>query len=277
MGAFAPRIAVAPPAFTPRRYGLFSAAQMLTDESWEWRNGVVHDRPSAGCAPTGGVWVEECPPEAPDPKVATSEATEANGGDPFAIYAGASCSPVGITAAEWDERAQTRLLAAEEWLVELVLQGNAPVAVAPNFDGDQPADGGFTTPTLVSLGSEATAAGAMSAAEGFLAECYGGRGVIHVPAAGIPFLADANQVVRNGGVLETQVGNLIAVHGNNPASSGDITIWVTGAVTVRRSGVEMVGDFASSLDRQKNTVDRFAERAYVVTWDCCLASLTLSD
>lgn len=272
------RVPVPPPAFTPRRYGLFSVAQMVTEESWEWRNGVVQERASEGCAPTGGIWVQPCPPTDPDPKDdGTSDLPLANGGDAFTVYAGALCSPVGISAAEFDRRAQARLLAGEETAVELVLQGNALVDVAPNFEGDQPTDEGFDTPTLVNLGTEGTAAGAMSALEGFLAECYGGRGVVHVPAAGVPFLADASQLIRNGGVLETYVGNLVAVHANNPGTSGDVSMWVTGAVAVRRSGVEMLGDFTSSMDRDKNTVNRRAERTYVLTWDCCLAGLTLTD
>lgn len=270
---FAPPIPVAPPAFTPRRYGLFSVAQMVGEESWEWRSGVVQDHVSEGCAPTGDIWVQPCPPDDPGDKTATSMLAEANGGEAFTVIAGAACSPVGITVAEWDSRAQARLLATEEATVELVLQGvSAASNVAPNFTGDQPSDGSFTAPTPTSVTGTTTAHGTLGALELALNGCYGGRGVIHVGPIGANAMAESSLLVRNGGVLETPLGNLVAVHA---LMAGDAMV-ATGAVAIRRSAVEMVGDFASSLDRDKNTVNRFAERTYVLTWDCCLLTTQIT-
>lgn len=294
-----PRQIVDPPTFTPSRFGLLSVVQTPTPRDSHWQNGVTW---SSHCpSGMGDTTYDECiattgAPEGavPEPSTKTANVTRVNrGATPFTVYTRFDCSPVGNEDAQ---RIATNALAqVEEWQVERTFWTGtvdarpiafphlaASVEVVDN-DGIilQP-----TTSTAVT-GAAVDVVTGLGRLEQALADCYGGRGVIHVPVELLPTLAAYELVHQVGGrdagsgqfgrQLETTAGNLVAVGAGYPGTGptgvdpGVLTTWMyaTGPVFMYRSTV-YVTPFSSTVDRNNNTVEMIAERTYLLGFDCCL-------
>lgn len=294
-----PRQIVNPPTFTPSPYGLLSVVQTPDSSSAHWQNGVTW---SSYCPDgMGDATYDECiattgAPEGavPEPSVKTTNVDHIlRGATPFTAYTRFDCSPVGN--AEAQRIATTALAQVEEWQVErafwtglvdgrtLVFPHLAATAEVVDNAGVvlQPVTSTAVTGVAVDV---ATGLGRLEQA---IADCYGGRGVIHVPAEALPTL-DAQNLVRVvggrdvgsgqfGRQLETLAGNLVAVGAGYPGTGpdgtdpGSTTTWLygTGPVFTYRSDVKVM-PFSSTVDRSSNTVQMIAERTYVLGFDCCL-------
>ena len=299
-----PRQIVDAPTFTPSPFGLLSVVQTPTPRDSHWQNGVTW---SSYCPENmGDTTYDECiattgapddPP--PEPSVKTTNVDHVlRGATPFTAYTRFDCAPVGHADAQ---RIATLALAqVEEWQVEqtfwtglvdgLTLVFPHLAATVEVVDGDgivlQP-----TTSTAVT-GAPVDVATGLGRLEQALADCYGGRGVIHVPLEALPSL-DAYGLLRPvggrdsasgqfGRQLETLAGNLVAVGGGYPGSGpdgvdpGTTTTWLyaTGPVFMYRSDVK-VFPFSSTVNRSNNTVEMMAERTYVLGFDCCLHAVQI--
>jgi hypothetical protein len=264
-----------------------------------WQNGVTW---SSYCPETmGSNTYDECiattgAPEGavPEPSIKTSNVDRVvRGATPFTAYTKFDCSPVGNADAQ---RIATAALAqVENWQVERtfwtgLVDGKTLAfphlaASAQLLDNDgvllQPA-----TSTAVT-GAPVDVATGLGRLEQALANCYGGRGVIHVPLEALPTLEAYRLVHPVGGrdvgsgqfgrQLETLAGNLVAVGAGYPGTGptgvdpGTLTTWLyaTGPVFMYRSDVQVM-PFSSTVDRSNNTIEMIAERTYVLGFDCCL-------
>ena len=294
-----PRQLVDAPTFTPSRYGLLSVVQTPSPRGAHWQNGVTW---SSYCPETmGSTTFDECIATTGAPDDGVPEPTtkspnvdhELRGATPFTVYTRFDCSPVGNDEAQ---RIATQALGqVEEWRLENtfwtgLVDGHELAfphlaADAQVVDGDgvilQP-----TTSTAVT-GAAVDVATGLGRLEQALADCYGGRGVVHVPLEALPTLVAYQLIVPVGGrdaasgqfgrQLQTVAGNLVAVGagypgtGPNGVDPGTTSTWLyaTGPVFMYRSDV-FVTPATSAVDRSNNTIEMIAERTYVLGFDCCL-------
>lgn len=265
-------------SFASSRYGLLSVADVSTPGDTRWQNGVEF-QPIA--CDTALVTRNSCLTDITT-KVPTVTGSPAFGADPFTVYSWVGCSLVGTPRAEYERRTTEALARGEGRGVEDVFwTGNANgESVLPHLaENTTTVEDGVVLQTAaspVTTGSAVDVVTAVGLLEGELAQCYGGEGVLHVPATAVAHLADRGQLIQDGDMLRTWYGNRVAVYasnnrqgptGVNPAA-GQYWFYATGPVTVLRSNVFLT-PFAESIDRSKNNVVQIAERTYIIKWDCC--------
>lgn len=284
-----PRLAVSPPSFEPSPYGLLSVVEARYDEpDPHWRSGVqwrplcggvltTYD-PCLAVTGTGG------PPPLPAAKTSNLD-DEARGATPFTVYAAFNCSP-GASAEYAQGSAEEAMTRHESYQVERAFwtgdAGDQPT-VFPHLAAD--AEVRDVYGTLLQTASDPVTGTAVDIVvafeqiEGALADCYNGRGVIHVPAELGPALAFTSLVKPVGKRLQTLNGNWVVLGNGYPGTSpagaapaaGTAWIYGTGAVFAYRSRVEVPG-LASIVNRANNTATGLAERTYVLGYDCCLVA-----
>jgi hypothetical protein len=188
---------------------------------------------------------------------------------PITIYAGSTCSTVGWSYDEAVQHARESLRmgeqrALEEWFVRDVL---CPIA-----DDLTPGDA-------------VPVAQGVAALEGWLAEHYGGQGLLHIPAAAAALMGCCNVVTRTRDTQcpETLMGNGVvfgagyALNVGPPdctqAPAGEAWLYITGPIRVRREAPQIVPDTDAESFRI-TTNERFvlAERSFVVEVACCEAA-----
>jgi len=195
-------------------------------------------------------------------------------GNPFVVLAGMECGSIGIGPSgdpDIDSRdvVINKLRGGEQRTVESIfsrgLFGQAP--------GLSTAAGTTTvaTPTLDNLTN------AIQALEGAFGAAYGLPGVIHLPLKASGQFSNGHLGERdNRGVWRTASGNAVSI-GNYqgygptdvaPADAAHRWIYITGQVTVWRSPDPFISPWEASLNTTTNQVHRFAEREYVVTFEC---------
>lgn len=283
-------------SFEPLPYGLLSVA---TDRSASapnhWAAGVTWDEH----CPAGSSTFDRClvlardgstesTTTAPTPaSKGQSDSTtyRSRGAVPFTVVYELDCSTPGF----WDQserRAREGLVRDESRQVEAVLsQGvtgaSSTAVVWPHLAADtalvDTTGAILQLPATTPLSGTATdIVSAVRFLERGLASCYGGVGVIHVPAEVFTIMDTEDLVRRDGGALYSPGGHRISVGagytGGAPDGSTDEDepwIYGTGPVWFYRGDVT-VFDRGDSLDRSVNTVQAIAERTYVVGYDCCL-------
>jgi hypothetical protein len=283
------------PPFAPLRYGLLSAATVVDDLDPHWMLGIVtqYDVCGVPLTVTGG----PCSATGID-KVPTVTGIGSSAAEPFSVYAWIDCSTVGHGNELEDLVAATEQLLTngeDRAVGSVVWSGNAANGVirphlAENTAVMADAMGAETVQLqsaadVLTTGGPVSITDAIGMVEGALASCYGGEGVIHVPAQAVIHLSNVGVVTRQGNQLRTLLGNVVAVYasGNREGPTGSVAadgqgwIYGTGAVQVRRSPIVRLGrrpgDF---VGRAKNDVVYVVERTYVVDWDCCHAAAQVS-
>jgi len=297
-----PRQIIDPPTFTAARYGLLSVVDRQTSSGSHWQNGVTW---SAYCTDDmGASTYDECiavtgAPDngVPEPTVKSTNVDHVlHGATPFTPYVRFDCSPVGNEEAV---RIATEALGrTEEWQVEYafwtgLVDGKSLAfphlaATVEVLDADGVVLQDVASP--VATGAALDVVTGLGLLEEGLANCYGGRGVIHVPVRLLPTLIRHDLVEPVGGRspnsgqfgqrLETAAGNLVAVGAGYPGTGPDGTnpgptaawMYATGPVFMRRSDVK-VTPFASAVNRDINMIEMIAERTYVLGFDCCLLAV----
>jgi len=275
------------PGFTPLPYGLTSVAPPVAPADRHWYQGVQF-QPEVCAAALSLTTVCVTGVGATGSPVTGIPAAAA---EPFRVYALIECAPVGQgnDMARLRQRAEQALTNGESRALEhVVWTGNAGNGVVrPHLAEDGAVSGTAQGAMTVSLQTAATVLNggtamdvveAFGSLEGALAACYGGQGVIHVPRAAVPHLANKNLCRVQGGQLVTYNGNLVAAYspgdrttpaGTDPAA-GTSYFYATGAVAIWRSPIIEVGvgtpDF---LDRASNLVAYMAYRYYAAAWECC--------
>ena len=190
--------------------------------------------------------------------------------DPFQVLAGVACGSLGTLGVDDESRARQSLEAAEARLVEATFErGN----INPSL---------VSAATLTPNGSNAVRVKrAVGILESYLRDNYGGTGVLHAS----PLLSPYLQTERDGNVRRTHLGTPVAFgsgyDGVSPAGAAPAanTVWLyaTGAVTVRRSPVDVPATGAETLDRATNQTLLIAERAVMVSIDCVPPAAVLVD
>lgn len=249
---------------TPRlqapKYGLLSAAT-LTEGEQRWLAGGVEYFLPVDPTTVAGTDVE-CYAEGTDLGRTIPRGLPAGIGDPFEVYAGASCDLVGTSETELRQRAIDTLQAGEQQYVERHLWSDLSPAI-------------MTADTDTVVGTAASLALAMGELESWLYTTYASAGVIHLPRR-LGVLADSLDVVRaDGNVLRTKLGTPV-VFGDYPntgpagtaPAAGSVWIAATGDVLVRRSSLDVLTDNAQSwYDPTTNNATAIVVRDYLVTFD----------
>ncbi|MGI5292791.1 hypothetical protein ACQEVF_57100 [Nonomuraea polychroma] len=251
------------PPVQPRMYGLFStAAVIFGDGRWMFA-GVTSE--TDGCSQARLV-DPACPPTGEtggDTSLQGQPRTYVNG-SPFIVYAGVTCGPVANPLPE--DVARRRLALGEQWRVERTVW-ERQLATADAVE----ATGAATAVPVVD---------AVAALEQALANLFGGQGVIHVPVRAAAHLAAAQLIERDGQMKRTTtIGTPVAVGGGypgtgtdgSPPTAGQMHLYATGPVVVRRSDVVVPATLRSgALNTSTNQALVVAERTYAVTTDCVL-------
>jgi hypothetical protein len=287
--ATCPPVLVEAPALMPYRYGLFSVAAMPQeppDNSWEC-GGIRYV--THGCA-RAHIWVDDCesPPDKP-----VQAAQSLVGGDPFVVLAGPQCDLIGSSLDEIQVSATEALRLGEQRAVEEYLWSrlaaccDSPGEESPGEENTCCVDGSPCCAVLNPTEEALSITGGLAALEEYAGEHYGGVPVIHSPRGLAAYAGAANLlcVCDSGQMKETVLGSRWAFYGaslntgpcNTPAPAGTAWMYITGAVTVRRSPVFLTPpNPRDGFDYRHNTATVIAERLYAVTYECACAAVLVS-
>jgi hypothetical protein len=298
--ALARRLSVAPPARMPNPYGLLAVVQTRDDTDPHWRAGVKWQ----DFCDAGGTTYDLCVAQSnnlPVTGVASKAATNTlgiYGATAFDVYTEVDCSAPGF----WDNPERTPAQLIERVLVEnesfqverAFWTGTAagqtvvyPHLAATTALVDSGAGLAGTTlqmaATQLNSGTPLDQVEAMAVLEAAMAACMNTVGVIHMPIALIPIMAQWNQIVRDGPRYRTFNGNLVAAGYGYPGTSpaGAVTsnaLWMfgTGPVFAYRGGISVLGRPVEQFDRSVNTMKVIAERPWLFGYDCCLIGVAVT-
>jgi hypothetical protein len=211
-------------------------------------------------------WCNEDGTSGPSPK--TFERPGVCSAAPITIYAGATCNTIGWPYDEAVRHARETLRmgeqrALEEWFMREVL---CPMAV-----------------DLTPAGGAVNITQGVATLEGWLAETYGGQGILHAPAGIAALLGCCNAVQLENGSPRTLMGNCAVLGAGyaanvgppdcTEAAPGEAWLFVTGPIRVRREAPQIVPNEDRESVRTVSN-DRFvlAERSFVVEVSCCEAA-----
>jgi hypothetical protein len=252
------------PGYELQPYGLFTAANGPLDlPPRAIMGGLQFETPYCGL-PT--CYAISCSPG--------SKAAALVGGytlvnaDPFTVLKGSLCGFSNDSASEQRTRdlVINNLLAGEQREVEAVF--------SRGLCGQSPglSTSGATVVAPLATNNIVTAFGVLEAAYG---AAYGLPGVFHVPLLAMPAVKNAHLAEFNRGKWYTPSGNVVSFGnyaGYSPAdaapAAGHTWIYLTGPTTVYRSADIFLSPWGESVDKATNQIKRFAEREYVVTYEC---------
>jgi hypothetical protein len=245
-------------------YGLFKVAPPQAGDEEMFVGGLVYQSPF--CKQATGYDVN-CPPGSKNASL-TGGYTNVSA-DPFVVLVGSECG-----ALSGDENRSPDQYSED--LVVLALRSQEQRRVERIFSTG--ANG--QTPSLSAGGTQLAAASnvvtGMQALEAAFADVYGLPAVVHVPIAASAMVMNAHLVDKDSaGIWRTAVGNAVSFGnyaGNNVSTgaapaAGHTTLAITGQMSVWRSDI-FVSPWAESIDKATNQVHRFAERSYVVAYEC---------
>lgn len=269
MAAIFPPVHVDPPPAGPPRYGLFSAAR-FGDLPVHGRTGGVQFEPDT-CG-VARLYTAECPPSAQNAKTLTDTSPVMTAA-PFVVYASVVCAPVGRSPEEQARRAVARLMTGEQTQAEAAYWNGGGVGATPALT--------LAGATIVATAATAFHARVAALEEAFY-DAYGYQGTIHVNTRAYGAAALSNMAVRAlpgpdvPGHIVTPIGSIWSF-GNGygitgPAdvapAAGSVWAFMTGPVTVWRSGEPGVPDVRQTFNRATNQMVALAEREYAISHDC---------
>lgn len=274
LSSMSPPIEVAPPEFTPYRYGLLSAAQRIEGNGrWEL-GGVAYT--TSGCPNATAEWVTTCPidpPVDPPPEKTIPTGLDQVEAKPFMLYDAAVCYPhTGRTEQELLELAIANLVAGEQQKLEEKFweqMRQTATIVAPPAGATQWDNFCLAVGTLDDL----------------IAKAYGGIGVLHSPRFMIG-LADRKSLTRRDGGRKldpadnpwafgagyNRQGPPIPGNEANEAPPGQFWLYGTGPVVLRRADIQSHATFGIR-DNERRAL---AERSYVLTAECPALALLVT-
>lgn len=265
MGTFAGRWTLARPGPGPELlpYGLFKVAPPQSMDEHAFVGGLVFQSPF--CKQAQG-YDTACTP--------ASKAASFTGGytnataDPFVVLVGSECGAMsGDETRSPDQYTEDLVVLAlrsqEQRRVERIMSTGAN-GQAPSLSA-----GG------TQLAAAANVVLGFQALEAAFADVYGLPAVIHVPIAASGVLMNARLAEPDSsGIWRSAIGNAV-VFGNYAGNSqagvapaaGHTNLIITGQVSVWRNDI-FVSPWAESIDKTTNQVHRFAERTYLVDYEC---------
>lgn len=278
--AICPPLTVAAPPVDKAVRGLFAAARFpeLPDDGNgnRWECGIQYE--ALTCANPEG-WEYVCPPDIPVDKAATLTLPLIEG-TPFTVLLGINCKLTGYTLDRFRDIVVNAFVACEQRRVEEIFwtgsMGNGPhlADVAVEVVGG----GTVLEPLSITAG--------VAALESYLGSNYCGDGLIHAPRGLGAFAARSLLLTGPQNRLKTPLGTPW-VFGDGyavntgpdgvAAPPGVAWMYATGAVNIWRSEVYVNPDqLKYAFDRGSNDVELFAERNYVITYECAAAAVPVS-
>lgn len=255
-------------------YGLFSVAPPR--DLSEHASAMGLELQSPFCALPSGYAVN-CTPASKASALTGSYTTVT--GDPFVVLAGMECGTItGNTGTTPDEYTRdfvvNKLRAGEQRVVESIF--------SRGLSGQSPGLSTFAGTTTVPTPTTDNLVNAIQALEGAFGAAYGLPGMLHVPLKAMGQLANAH-LLENVGTAATpkwvtNTGTLVSI-GNYqgygptdvaPADAAHRWIYLTGPVNVWRQPDSdiFVSPWDASIDKTTNQTHRFAERTYIVEFEC---------
>ena len=261
MAVIAPPKYVAAPPVTASRYGLLSAADLITITDPHERNGVEFQTPPPGAAKYTPY---ECHTGPSDP-VTVDDGLPVTEASPITVYNGFTCRAVGLSEAEMLEHTRQALAGGEQAALERVLWGDDDLKLRLM----DPVETDVLSQTAVSL------VAGIGLLEKHINDSGVGIGVIHAPRELGAYFAEKHQMDTESGRKVTALGNRLsfgAYPGTSPTGTAPAagTAWLvaTGPVVVRRTEVTYRPDnYAAAFDRSNNEIFSIAERTFVPAWD----------
>ncbi len=263
----APILLPADPNPNTQRYGLFNAANgPLQLEPHARIGGLQYTTPN--CTLPYGYEVN-CITDS-DTKTFTDGISTITG-NPFVVVASTLCGTVGYSQAEWASMVVDKLKTGEQAIVEQIFSAGT-FGITPSLSNN--------TPAASSAGASTSVAGAIGNLESYLYARYGAAGIIHIPISDEARVFTSDFLVRDGGVWRTKMGTAVSF-GNyanagptgTPAGAGHSFWYITGQMSIwRDSDADIfVSPWGQSIDKTTNQLRMFAERTYVVAYDCQVA------
>lgn len=266
---------VTPIPGTPLPHGILNACTTVEDvEDTHELLGV--EWLALGCCPVRE-WRDPCAlddspgDESPgEPPVKEFCRPEVEHAAPITLYAGAECGALGWSYDEAVAHAQATMELGEQQALEAAWWSRRLTADAVDLTPE-------AGPVSVAQG--------VAALEGCLAESYGGRGVLHVPAGAAALLGCCNLLREDpeSGSLRTLAGNCAVIGagysaentgpGGFPAPPGTAWLYITGPVHIRRGPLDTIPDRNASVNIRTNDRRVLVERTYVVGTTCTVCAI----
>jgi hypothetical protein len=255
-----------------QRYGLFNAANGPLELPPHARNGGIKYVTPLCSLPEG--YAVNCTPGGVAKNFTNGITTIT--GTPFVVIAETICGTIGYSEAEWGQFVVAKLKAGEQAVVEQIFSAGT-FGEAPSLANN--------TPAATALTAATTVAGAIGNLEGWLYHQYGPTGIIHIPISDAARVLTSDFVVRDSGVWRTKLGTAISfgdyanVGPTGTAPAAGHSFWyITGQMSIWRDPDSEI--FVSPWDRSINTTTNqlrmFAERSYVLAYDCFVASVDIT-
>lgn len=270
------RAAVPPISGEPSPYGLLGGCTevVVTTDVHEL---LGTDVLSLSCADSN-TWFDTClDPSLVNPASKTFDRPRICTYAPITVYAGVTCSTLGLSYEEGQARSLEQLRLGEARALEDWYMRNVLCAYATGND---------LTPVAGALSSVI----GVGVLESWLATNYGGQGVLHVPAGAAAMLSRDRLIERDGeGNWRTAMGNCVVLGSGYATNVGPATLPATGCVTadagaakiyitppvrVRRDAPYLANQNEGQSVRTA-TNDRYAlaETTFVVETACCMAAV----
>jgi hypothetical protein len=267
-----PVLLPADPNPNQQRYGLFNAANGPLELPVHARvGGLQYTTPL--CSIPGGYEVHCID------SLATKTFTDGIStitGNPFLVLATTDCGTIGFSEAEWQQMIVEKLKAGEQAVVEQIFSGGT-FGVAPSLSNN--------TPNATALTAVTSVAAAIGSLEGWLYHRYGPTGILHIPISDAARVLTQDYVTNVGGVWRTKTGTAVSFGdyanlgpaGAAPAA-GHSFWYITGQMSIWRTpdAEIFVSPYQYSIDKTTNQLRMYAEREYVVAYDCLVASVDIT-
>ena len=252
-----------------QRYGLFNVATGPLPLPPHAGGGGVQYQSSLCTLPYG--YTVKC---VPDAKTLTHPIGLIVGA-PFVVVADTLCGTLGHSESEWQQYVLDRLHAGEQAVVEAVF-GQGLDGAAPSLANNSPNVTTLTAATTISAGIDAL--------EAWLYAQYGPTGVLHIPiAANSAVYSDFHIFRDTGGVMRTPMGTKVSFgnYGNllpdgSAPAAGHAAFYITGQTTIWRADQPFVSPYGASIDKTTNQLKMFAEREYVLAYECFAAGIDVT-
>lgn len=268
--------AITPPVLLPadpnpnqQRYGLFNAANGPLELPPHGRSGGIQYVTSL-CSLPGGYEVN-CLDDLAAKTFTDGLSTIT--GTPFVVIASELCGTLPFTEQEWNQFVTAKLQAGEQAVVESIFS-TSDLGLSPGLANN---------PDAVQLTDATSISMAIGELEGWLYARYGPTGILHIPISAAAYVLTSDYVTRDSNVWRTKSGTAVSfgnyagqnTDGDDP-DAGHTNFYITGQMSIWRSSDIFVSPWAFSIDRVTNQIRMYAEREYVVAFDCHVAAVDVT-
>lgn len=264
-------------------YGLFSVVPPGSIEDPHWMASGIEWETVLCNASSNGI-IDECPPVSGFTKN-VERGLEFCHADPFVVYDGFECSPVGRNIDEAFEIARKRLTAWEQREVERVFWTGAGVNGTVNPSLASGNSECAISPVILGSGTQFSPAEAIYQFEQALADVVACGAVIHIPSGAEAFFVAQRLITMQDGVWVTSGGLQVVIGSGYPETgpsgaapaAGATWLFATGPMVAVRSDVFVYSpDNNENINKSVNTIEVRAERFYAVGYSCANFALEMT-